>query len=191
MASPPNQRSTGSAWSVGLGILVVLFGALFAAVQSNEALLQVVIAPGTAADRDVAIECRPDEAEEEGVSVVECELMVANVRIMLASRPPWFRPVQTGLASAGALVAFLSILVGVALVDGRAWAAGAAVATFMALLAIDASAFAAALYTGPLLRALYLTNILLWLSIHLCLAVGAVVGRQATLARPDARAATA
>ncbi len=187
----PNHHATGPAWTTCLGIIAVLFGALFAAVQGNEALIQTVIAPGTAADRNVPIECRPDEAEQEDVSVAECELMVANVRLRLASQPPWFRGVQMGLALAGALVAFGSILVGVALVDARAWAPGAAVATFAVLLAIDVVGFAIASYTGPLLRAVYLSNILFWCSIHLCLTAGAIVGRQASLARPDTAAAAA
>jgi hypothetical protein len=188
---PPNHRAIGPAWTSCLGIIAVLFGALFAAVQGNEALVQSVIAPGTAADRNVPVECRPDEAEQEEVSVAECELMVANVRLRLASQPQWFRGVQLGLALVGALVSFGSILVGVALVDARPWASGAAVATFAVLLALDGVGFVAASYTGPLLRAVYLTNILFWCSVHLCLTAGALVGRQNRLARPDPAAAAA
>jgi hypothetical protein len=167
--------------SVGpiLGIVAVLFGSLFAAAQANEALVQTVIAPGTAADRNVPIECRRDEAEQEGVSPAECALMVANVRIMLASRPRWFRGTETTLALVSAVVAFGSILVGVALVDSRAWAFQVAVATFGALAALDGAGFAVALYTGPLIRAVYLSNLLLWGSIHLCMTAGAVVGQRA------------
>jgi hypothetical protein len=187
----PSHHTTGPAWTTCLGIIAVLFGALFTAAQGNELLIQKVIAPGTAAAQNVPVECRKDEAEEEGVSVAECELMVANVRIMIESRPEWFRGVQMGLALAGALVAFGSILVGVALVDDRRWASGAAVAMFATLLALDGAGFAAALYTGPLLRALYLWNILLWFSIHLCMTAGAVAGRHARLAQPGAEAGTA
>ena len=188
---PPNHHTPEPAWTTCLGILAVLFGALFTALQGNEALVQAVIAPGTAADRNVPIECRQDEAEQEGVSVAECELMVANVRLRLASQPHWLRGVQMGLALAGALVAFGSILVGVALVDGRSWASRAAVVTFAVLLSLDGAGFATAAYTGPLLRAVYLPNILFWCSIHLCLTAGAVVGRQASLARPGSGAVAA
>jgi len=185
------RHPTNLAWTTGLGIIAVLFGTLFAATQGNELLAQAVIAPGTAASRNVPVECREDEAQEEGVSVAECELMVANVRIMMASRPAWFRRAQMGLSFAGALVAFGSILVGVALVDARRWASAAAVAAFAALVALDAAGFAAALYTGPLLRAVYLWNILLWFSIHLCLTAGAVAGRQASLTRLETDSVTA
>lgn len=186
-----NPQRTGPVWTTALGIIAVLFGTLFSAVQGNEAMAQAVIAPGSAADRNVPIECRADEAEEEGVSVAECELMVANVRAMLASRPVWFRGVQMRLTLLGAAVAFGSILVGVALVDARPWATRAAVVTFAALLALDGAEFAIALYTGPLLRAMYLTKLTLWSSIHLCLTAGAIVGKQARLARPESRTAAA
>jgi len=107
------------------------------------------------------------------------------VKIMLASRPSWFRGVQMGLTALGTLVAFVSILMGVALVDYRRWAPGAAAMTFAMLLALDVAAFSTALYTGPLLRALYLWNVLLWFCIHLSLALGAFVGRQAARATPS------
>ena len=128
----PNRHTTGPVWTTCLGIIAVLFGTLFTAAQGNELLVQTIIAPGTAAARNIPADCRKDEAEQEGVSLAECELMVANVRIMLESRPQWFRGVQMGLALVGALVAFVSILVGVALVDARRWAPGMAVAIFAA-----------------------------------------------------------
>jgi hypothetical protein len=160
-----------------LGVVALLFGSLMTAAQGNELLLQTVIAPNTAADRNVPVECRPDEAAQEGVSVAECELMVANVKATIVSRPGWFRNFQRGLALVSTLVAFGSILVGLALADSRRWAPTAAVWTFGALLVLDAVGFTAALSTGPLLRALYLWNILLWFSIHLCLTAGALAGR--------------
>lgn len=184
---PRHRHAATPAWTTCLGIIAVLFGALFAAAQSNELLVQTVIAPGTAAAQGVPIECREDEAEEEGISVAECELMVANVRIMLESRPAWFRDTQRALTLLGALVSFFSILVGVALVDARGWATSAAVWTCAVLLAVDAAGFGTALYTGPLLRAAYLWNGLVWFSIHLCMAAGAIVGRQNALADLDAR----
>jgi hypothetical protein len=159
--------------------VAVLFGVLMAAAQGSELLAQAVIAPDSVAARNVPADCRKDEAEQEGVSVAECELMVANVKTMIASRPPWFRGVQMGLALAGTLAAFGSIVVGLALVEYRRWAPRAAVISFAVLLALDVAGFSAALYTGPLLRALYLWNIFLWFSIHLCLTVGAAAGRRA------------
>jgi hypothetical protein len=184
--------AAGTTWAMFLGIVAVLFGVLLAAAQGNELLTQKVIAPGTAAARDVPADCRADEAAQEGVSAAECELMVAQVRIVLASRPAWFRPFQMGLALAGLLAAFGSIVVGLGLVDDRRWAPSAAAATFGLLLALDVAGFTAALYTGPLLRALYLWNLFLWFAVHLCLTAGAVVGRRAArVARVAAEAVTA
>ena len=83
------------------------------------------------------------------------------------------------LGAAGSIWnALWSILAGVALVDYRAWAPSIAILTFAALLLIDGTQFVAALYTGPLLRALYLWNIVLWTTIHLCLLAGALAGRR-------------
>jgi hypothetical protein len=170
--------------------VAVLFGTLMAAAQANEFMVQLVTGPDTAAARDVPADCREDEAEEEEVSVAECELMVANVKIMIASRPPWFRSFQMGLACVSALAALVSILVGFALVDYRRSAAPVAVVAFAALLALDTVAFTAALYTGPLLRATYLWNIVIWFSIHLCLTAGALAGRrEESLRSPTAEAA--
>jgi hypothetical protein len=157
----------------------VLFGVLMAAAQGNELLAQWIIAPDSVAARGIPADCRKDEAEQEGVSVAECELMVANVRMMIASRPPWFRGFQMGLALVSTLAAFVSVFAGLALVDFRAWAPRFALVTFGALVLLDAVAFSAAFYTGPLLRALYLWNIFVWFCIHLCLAAGAACGRHA------------
>jgi hypothetical protein len=158
--------------------VAVLFGALMAAAQANEFMVQLVIGANTAAAWNVPTDCREDEAAEEEVSVAECELMVANVRIMIASRPAWFRGFQMSLAIVSALAAFGSILAGIALVDYRPSAPAIAAATFSGLLALDVVGFTAALYIGPLLRAVYLWNILLWFSIHLCLTAGALAGRR-------------
>jgi hypothetical protein len=166
-------------WAATLGVVAIVFGTLMAAAQGNELMVQTVIAPGTAAARNIPADCRQDEAEQEGVSLAECELMVANVRIMIASRPGWYRRAAQGLALLGTLAAFGSIVVGLALTGQRRWATAAAVPAFAALLVLDVAGFTAAFYTGPLLRALYLWNILLWLFIHMCLAAGAIAVRRA------------
>lgn len=108
--------ATAPAWAAALGGVAVLCGVLLAAAQGHEALAQRVLAPDSAAARSIPADCRRDEAAQEGVSVAECELMVANVRITLASRPPWFRGVQSALALAGTAAALASIGVGLALV---------------------------------------------------------------------------
>jgi len=178
MAPSIGRSLPGPAWAASLGVIAVLFGALMTAAQGHEFMVQATLAPGSAAARNVPVECREDEAAEEDISVAECELMIANVKVMLASRPPWFRPVQMGLALAGGLAALLSVIVGIALVDYRAWAPRAAVVAFSTLLLLDAAGFTAALYTGPLLRAVYLWNLVLWSAIHLCLAAAALAARQ-------------
>ena len=177
MAQPADARP--AAWTAALGVIAIVFGTLMAAAQGNELMAQTVISPDSVAARNVPADCRADEAEQEGVSLAECELMVANVRIMIASRPPWFRGVQQGLALVSLLAAFASIVVGLALTGQRPWAAAAALPAFAALLLLDVAGFTAAFYTGPLLRALYLWNILLWLFIHMTMVAGAVAGRRA------------
>jgi hypothetical protein len=181
MAGPSSVPDSGSlTWSVSLGVIAIVFGTLMAATQGNELLAQLTIAPDSIAARNVPADCRPDEAAQEGVSTAECELMVANVRIMIASRPSWFRGVYSGLNLAGSLAAFGSIIVGLALTGGRSWGTKAAMVAFAVLMALDLAQFTAAFYTGPLLRALYLWNIVLWLFIHLSLEAGAIAGRRAT-----------
>ena len=167
-------------WTASLGVIAIVFGTLMAAAQGNEILAQAVTGPDTVAARNVPADCRADEAEQEGVSLAECELMVANVRMMIVSRPPWFRGVQLALSIAGVIIACASIVVGLALTGGRPWAVAAAVPAFVALMLVDTAGFTAAFYTGPLLRALYLWNILLWLFIHMCMVAGALAGRRAT-----------
>lgn len=166
-----------SSLAAALGVVAIVFGTLLAAAQANELMVQTVIAPGTAAARNIPADCRPDEAEQEGVSAAECELMVANVKIMLASRPSWFRRFQQGLTLAGTLAAFGSIVIGLGLTGYRPWALDAAVIGFSTLLVLDVAGFTAAFYTGPLLRAVYLWNTMLWLFIHMCLVAGALAGR--------------
>jgi hypothetical protein len=167
-------------WTASLGAVAIVFGSLMAAAQANELLAQTVTGPDTIAARNVPADCRADEAEQEGVSLAECELMVANVRMMIVSRPPWFRGAQMALSIAGLLIACLSIGVGLALTGGRPWGVAAAAPAFAALLLVDMAEFSAAYYTGPLLRALYLWNIVLWLFIHMTMLAGAMAGRRAT-----------
>jgi hypothetical protein len=168
-----------AAWTAALGVVAVVFGTLLAAAQANELMAQTVTGPDTVAARNVPADCRADEAEQEGVSLAECELMVANVRMMIVSRPPWFRGVQRVLAFITLLAAFGSIAVGLALTGHRPGAAAFAVPAFAALLMLDMAGFTAAYYTGPLLRALYLWNILLWVFIHMTMVAGAMAGREA------------
>jgi len=153
----------------GLGAIIVLFGVLAFAANANEFLKQLVIAPGTAAALAISPNCRPDELEEENLSQRECELLVSNVQIQLASSPDWFRPLQLGLAAVGSLLSLFTLCVGFALINARTIKPYAAVICFGLLPALDVIGFIAAASTGPLLRALYLWPTLLWFFIHLCL----------------------
>lgn len=178
-SSPP----LGYAWASWLGSVAVVLGIALSASHGTELMKQAVSGePAIPADQVSAADCRKDELEEEGLSFAECKQMVANVQSLTVSRPPWFRGVQIGLAGAGAVIALGSIIVGVALVDNRPWARIGAILTFAALAAVDVLGFIAAVKAGPIIRQLYLGNILLWFLIHLMMAVAAVAGRDSETA---------
>ncbi len=124
-----------------------------------------------------AADCPSEELEEEGLTLAECEHMVANVKGIALSAPGWFSGFQVVLSGIGTVIAFLSIIVGAALVNYRSWAPTVALLTFVALIAIDVIGFMAAVNAGPILRQIYLWNILLWFFIHLIMIAGVVAGR--------------
>lgn len=160
--------------SVWLAVIAVLFGLLLLASQSNELLKQVVIAPGSSAESALEADCRPDELEEENLSLDECRLMLANVQLILASSPDWFRPFQIGLSLFGAAAALLSMASAFRLFSGAGNSARLAVFSFSLLLLVDIAGFIAAVNTGPLLRAQYLWPLLLWFFIHLCMLMAVI-----------------
>ena len=71
----------------------------------------------------------------------------------------------------------ISIIIGGALVNHTSWASSAAALTFGALVLVDLLQFAAVVNAGPILRDLYLSNILLWFVIHLMMTTGVIAGR--------------
>ena len=150
-----------------IGVTSVLFGVLLLANHGNEILRQSVIAPGVAIES--AADCRPDELEEENLSLRECQLMVSNVQIILASSPSWFRSVSICLYLLGFVSALLSLVFGMRFVSSPNSAQRPLRASFVSLVAIDLLIFMAASTTGPLLRSIYLWPNLLWLFIHLAL----------------------
>ena len=91
-----------------VGVTSVLFGILLVANNSNEILRQAVVLPGSVAESAEAADCRPDELVEEDLSLKECELMVSNIQIMLASSPSWFRPATICLYILGLVSALFS-----------------------------------------------------------------------------------
>ena len=167
----PQGTGINSKW---LGVVAVLFGILLLANHGNEFLKQSVLIPGSTAELGVAADCRPDELEEEGLSLQECELMVSNVQIALVSSPTWFRSTMQWLSVLGILFATYSIVAGVAFVGERKINKSLVTICFAGLVLIDLCIFIAAVNTGPLLRAQYLWSTLLWFFIHLCL-IAAVI----------------
>ena len=134
----------------------MLFGVLLLASHSNELLKQIVIAPVSIAELGVPADCRADELEEEGLSLLECELMVSNVQIILASSPEWFRPLMFLLSVSGILFAALSISVGFSFVNNKSVNLNWAKSCFVALIVIDLGIFIVATNTGPMIRAMYI-----------------------------------
>lgn len=173
-----NRQAASPAWASWVGIVAIVLGVLQTAEHGNEWMKQIVITQSTPAGGQVPpAECPKDELIEEGLSLAECRQMVANVRNFVLSAPLWFATFQATLAAVGTIVAFISIIIGAALVNYRSWAPAAAILTFAALTAIDLTGFIGALNTGPTLRDIYLWDLLLWLSIHLMMTVGVIAGR--------------
>lgn len=171
-------NNNSPSWASILGVVAIMLGVFLTAVHSNEAMKQMVIvehmpASGIMPEAD----CPEDELEEEGISVAECEYLIDHVKGIAMSAPDWFPSAQATLSLVGAALAFVSIIIGGALVNYTPWASKAAVAVFTGLTAIDLLQFAAVVNTGPTLREVYLGGILLWFVLHLMLLVGAVAGR--------------
>ena len=166
-------------WASRLGIIAVLLGVLLAAWQANEWLkLAIVGAPPYTVDTMPEPDCEEDELVEEGLSLTECRQLAYDVHDISISAPGWFQSFHIAVSAAGTLLALLSVVVGIALIDYRRWAAAAAAWVFGALVLLDAVAFTGIVNTGPIIRQMYLWTLLLWFFIHLAMAVAAVVGRQ-------------
>ena len=163
-------------WAGWLGIMAIVFGIMLTASHGNEVLTHIVYAPDTAAVHDLPIKCKPDELEEEGISLDECNLMGTNVKNVILSSPDWFRGFHITLSAIGTVIAILSVIVGIALVDYRKCIVKPAIGIFGVLLVIDVINFLAVVNTGPLLRAMYLQDTLLWAVIHLMLVAAALAG---------------
>lgn len=157
-----------------LGAVAILFALLFFATQANELLKQIVIAPGSSAELGVEANCRADELQEEGLSLRECELMVSSVQITLASSPPWYRSFQIVWSAAGTAAAILCFVASFGYMTSNRPKHKLAIVSFALLLLLDIFGFFAAINTGPLLRALTLSPLLLWFFIHLCLLIAGV-----------------
>jgi hypothetical protein len=170
----------------GLGVIGILFGILLASWHANEFMKFLIVAepPYTVATMPEP-DCEEDELEEEGLTLEECRQLAFAVHDISISSPGWFKSFHVALSAVGAVLALLSVIVGIALVDHRTWASGAAVSAFGALAVLDIVSFTAVVNTGPLIRQMYLWSILLWFFIHLAMTVGAVVQRQGRQSVPS------
>jgi len=177
--APIDSPPPSPAWAGALGVIAIVLGVFLTATHANEWMKQSVVG-GFAPPSKIlpAAICPEDELADEGLSLVECEQMVARLEGVIQATPDWFVAVQTALATLGTLIAFGSIVVGAALVNFRTWAPLAAVVTFGALLSIDIGGALAALNAGPIVREMYLWNALLWILLHLMMTIGAVIGQR-------------
>lgn len=170
----------GPAWASALGVVAIVLGVFLTAFHGTEAMKQGVLVSAMPASGEMpAADCPEEELEEEGISLAECKYMVENVKGIFLSMPDWFPGAFMWLSVAGAILAFLSILVGGALVNYHPAASMAALWVFGGLVAVDALQFATVVNAGPIIRDMYLWNILLWLIIHILLGIGAFAGRHA------------
>lgn len=183
MATSFFQSSSGSsafgpAWASCLGVVAIVLGVFLTGLHGTEWMKQAVMMNHYSDTLEQpAADCPEEELEEEGISLAECEFMVDHVWGLGLSTPDWFPGTQMLLAAIGTLLAFLSLIIGGALVNYKAWAVPVAIAVFAGLTAVDALQFAAVVNAGPVIRNIYLWNILLWLLIHLLMLTGAIAGR--------------
>ena len=166
-----NEKNVNIKW---IGVTSALFGVLLVANYASEILRHAVIQPSSVTESAIAADCRSDELVEENLSLKECELMVSNIQIMLASSPPWFRPITICLHILGLVAALLSLVFGARFVTSSESAQRPLRLSFVFLVSIDLLIFATASTTGPLLRSIYLWPTLLWFFIHLVLLVAVV-----------------
>lgn len=164
-----------SGWASALGTVAVVLGLLLTVTHASEWMKQAVISGSTPASLQLpAANCPDIELEEEGLTLAECEHMVARMQAYLLSAPPWFIPLQTTLSAIGTLAGLFSMFVGAALVNMRSWAPRLAIAVFSLLLLIDAAGFLAAMNAGPMIRSDSLWPTVVWFVLHLMLLTACV-----------------
>lgn len=186
------MRASGApVWASSVGIVAVLLGVFSTAWHANEWLKFVVVAtPPYSIATMPEPDCDEGELEEEGLTLEECYQLAFVVHDISISSPDWFKSFHIGISIAGTALALASILIGIALVDYRPWAAAGAVAVFGAFTALDIISFIAVVNTGPLVRQTYLWLVLLWFFLHFVLTVAAWTGRrhEETALKPSAAA---
>lgn len=166
-------------WASILGVVAIMLGVFLTAMHGTEAMKQSVMMLNMPVSGELpAADCPLGELDEEGITLAQCEFLVDYVQGVASATPDWFPSAMMTLALIGALLAFASVLIGGALVNYTSWASTAALIVFAALAVVDLFQFALVVNTGPILRGLYLWNILLWFILHLMLLVGAMAGRR-------------
>lgn len=187
--SPRGDANRGT-WASALGTVAVLLGLLMTVSHATEWMKQSVIQAATPASRQLPpAQCRPDELEEEKLTVAECEHMVARVQVYVLTAPSWFPAARSVLSVIGTFVAFSSVLIGAALVNMRDWAPRLATGVFSILLLIDGGGFLAAVNAGPVIRSEYLWPSLIWFVLHLIMLVACIAVFQNERTELSARAA--
>ncbi|AFJ02293.1 hypothetical protein Q7C_1138 [Methylophaga frappieri] len=171
-------------WASILGVIAIMLGVFLTGMHGNELMKQSVIqgnmpASGIMPEAD----CPEEELEEEGLTLAECEYLVDHVAGIALAMPDWFPSAMMILSVAGVVLAFLSIIVGGALVNFTNWSVVGAISVFSCLAVIDLLQFAVVVNTGPILRDAYLWSVLLWLILHAMMVVGAIAGRNAEMAK--------
>lgn len=160
-------------WNSVLGMVAVILGVYLAAHHGIDVLKQYTVATPPSIAK--ALRCPPYELVEEGITVQECTQMAAMLQAQLVARAPWFRAFESTFGAAALVLALLTSFVGLALIDGRVWAATTAIAVFGVFAVLSIGHFLVVSNTGPLARQMYLWTDLLWILIQ-ALTVAAVAG---------------
>jgi hypothetical protein len=161
--------------TTALGCVAVLAGLLLAPWHANEGVKMWIVGdPSFTVDAQPPPACDADELVEEGLSLNECHQMAGALHTVSLSSADWFPPYHMLVSVAGTVAALLSVAVGIALVDARAWSVRGALLAFGILCAIDVLAFVGVANTGPLIRQAYLPVLLLLTATHLGMSMAAL-----------------
>lgn len=165
-------------WASILGVVAIMLGVFLTAMHGNEWMKQSVIQANMPASGEMpAADCPLGELDEEGITLAQCEFLVDYVAGFVDAAPEGFADSMKMLALIGTILAFLSVIIGGALVNYTEWSSKAAIAVFAGLALIDLLQFVVVVGSGPIIRDFYLWSILLWLILHSMLLVGAIAGR--------------
>jgi len=171
-------------WASILGVVAIVLGVFLTAMHGNEWMKQSVIQSNMPASGEMpAADCPLGELDEEGITLNQCEFLVDYVAGFVDAAPEGFADSMKMLSLIGMILAFLSVIIGGALVNYTEWASKAAIAVFAGLALIDLVQFFMIAGAGPIIRDFYLWSILLWLILHAMLLVGAVAGHQSEAAK--------